>query len=63
MSKSGMGWLALVGAVLVVMPVGLATAPADIPKMDGLPTAEPEAVGMSSERGAAWQSGALFCAG
>ena len=50
MSKSGMGWLALVGAVLVVMPVGLATAPADIPKMDGLPTAEPEAVGMSSER-------------
>ena len=50
MSKLGMGWLALVGAVLVVMPVGLATAPADIPKMDGLPTAEPEAVGMSSER-------------
>lgn len=50
MSKLGMGWLALVGTVLVVMPVGLATAPADIPKMDGLPTAEPEAVGMSSER-------------
>ena len=50
MSKSGMGWLALVGAVIVVMPVGLATAPTDIPKMDGLPTAEPEAVGMSSER-------------
>ena len=50
MSKLGMGWLALVGAVLVVMPVGLATAPADIPQMDGLPTAEPEAVGMSSER-------------
>lgn len=50
MSKLGMGWLALVGAVLLVMPVGLATAPVDIPKMDGLPTAEPEAVGMSSER-------------
>ena len=30
--------------------VGLSSAPGELPEIDGLPTAEPEAVGMSSER-------------
>ena len=32
------------------MTTGLQGAAADLPVMDGLPTAEPETVGMSSER-------------
>ncbi len=41
---------ALVGIVLLAVTAGLARTPADLPKMDGVPTAEPETVGMSSER-------------
>ena len=43
-----MGVLAV--AVLSVLSVGLATKTADLPKMDGLPTAKAETVGMSSQR-------------
>ena len=50
MTKATMKWLALVGIVLFAVTAGLASAPADLPEMDGVPTAEPETVGMSSER-------------
>ena len=50
MSNTVTGWLAFAAVALVAMPAGLATAPADLPTMDGVPTAEPEAVGMSSDR-------------
>ena len=43
-------WLAWVGVFLVAVTVGLANAPVDLPDMDGVPTAEAETVGMSSER-------------
>ena len=44
-------WWSGVGVVgVLVGAVGLANAPSDLPEMDGVPTAEPEAVGMSSER-------------
>ena len=39
------------GAVVVLSAaVGLGGAPADLPEKEHLPTAEPETVGMSSER-------------
>ena len=50
MSNTVTGWLACAAVALVAMSAGLATAPADLPTMDGVPTAEPEAVGMSSDR-------------
>ena len=37
-------------ALLMTAVAGLRGAPADLPEMDGVPTAEPETVGMSSER-------------
>ena len=37
-------------AILMTAGAGLRGAPADLPEMDGVPTAEPESVGMSSER-------------
>ena len=41
----------VIGVVwLAAAAVGLHGASADLPVMDGVPTAEPEAVGMSSER-------------
>ena len=42
--------LALVGVFGVAVTVAGAGAPADLPDMDGVPTAAPETVGMSSER-------------
>ncbi len=43
-------WLGAAAATALAGVVGLASAPSDLPEMDGVPTAEPEAVGMSSER-------------
>ena len=49
--KMSRAWWSGVGVVgVLVGAVGLANAPSDLPEMDGVPTAEPEAVGMSSER-------------
>ena len=50
MRTSRTKWFALVGIVLLAVTAGLLSAPADLPEMDGVPTAEPETVGMSSER-------------
>ena len=50
MSRLRTKGLVLVGVVLIAVTVGLASAPADLPEIDGVPTAEPETVGMSSER-------------
>ena len=50
MTKVTTKWLALVGVFLVAVAVGFANTAADLPEMDGVPTAEPETVGMSSER-------------
>ena len=44
------GWFGVVAVAALVGAVGLASAPSDLPEMDGVPTAEPEVVGMSSER-------------
>ncbi len=43
-------WLALAGTVLAAVTALHAGAPADLPEIDGVPTAQPETVGMSSER-------------
>ncbi len=44
-------WRFMLGVVCVLSAaVGLSSAPSDLPEMDGLPTAEPETVGMSSDR-------------
>ncbi len=43
-------WLALAGTVLAAVTALQAGAPADLPEIDGVPTAQPETVGMSSER-------------
>ena len=49
--KMSRAWWSGVGVVgVLVGTVGLANAPSDLPEMDGVPTAEPEAVGMLSER-------------
>ena len=54
MSASTARWrscvVACMVALLMTVVVGLRGAPADLPEMDGVPTAEPETVGMSSER-------------
>jgi len=50
MRTSTAKWLGLVLVGAVAVTVGLAGAEADLPKMDGVPTAEAESVGMSSER-------------
>ena len=50
MRTSRTKWFALAGIVLLAVTAGLLSAPADLPEMDGVPTAEPETVGMSSER-------------
>ena len=50
MRTSTTKWLALVGVAVLAVTVGLRSAAADLPEMDGVPTAEPETVGMSSER-------------
>ncbi len=44
------GWFGVVAVAALVGAAGLASAPSDLPEMDGVPTAEPEVVGMSSER-------------
>ena len=50
MTRSTMKWWVLI-AVLAVAGVAVrANAPADLPQMDGVPTAEPESVGMSAKR-------------
>lgn len=50
MNMSRTFW-SVVGAVGVLTgAAGVASAPSDLPEMDGLPTAEPAAVGMSAER-------------
>ena len=43
-------WRALVGVAVIAVTVGLRSAAVDLPDMDGVPTAEPETVGMSSRR-------------
>ena len=50
MKVSRAWWSAFGIAAVLAGAVGLNSAPADLPEMDGVPTAEPEAVGMSSER-------------
>ena len=42
MTKVTTKWLALVGVFLVAVAVGFANTAADLPEMDGVPTAEPE---------------------
>ncbi len=48
--KRSFKWLTLVAIAAIAVTTGLQGAAADLPVMDGLPTAEPETVGMSSER-------------
>ena len=43
-------WFGLVAVAAMAVTVGLRGAAADLPEMDGVPTAEAETVGMSSER-------------
>ena len=50
MNRSSTKWLALVGVAVIAVTVGLKSAAVDLPVMDGVPTAEPETVGMSSAR-------------
>ena len=50
MRTSTAKWLVLVGVAVIAVTVGLRSAAVDLPEMDGVPTAEPETVGMSSER-------------
>ena len=50
MNTSMTKWLGLVAVAAIAVTVGLRGAAADLPEMDGVPTAEPETVGMSSER-------------
>ncbi len=50
MTRSTMKGFVLIAALGAAVSVGLANAPADLPQMDGVPTAEPEAVGMSTAR-------------
>ena len=50
MRTSTAKWLGLVLVGTAAVTAGLAGAEADLPKMDGVPTAEAESVGMSSER-------------
>ena len=54
MKKSAPGWsmcgAVCLTAILMTAGAGLRGASADLPEMDGVPTADPESVGMSSER-------------
>ena len=50
MNTSTPKWLALVAITAMAVTVGLRGAAADLPEMDGVPTATAETVGMSSER-------------
>ena len=50
MNTSMTKWLGLVAVAAIAVTVGLRGAAADLPEMDGVPTAEAETVGMSSER-------------
>ena len=50
MRMSTTKWRALVGVAVIAVTVGLRSAAVDLPDMDGVPTAEPETVGMSSRR-------------
>ncbi len=50
MRASALRWSAFGVVCMLSAVVGLRGAPTDLPEMDGVPTAEPEAVGMSSER-------------
>ena len=50
MKMSTTRWAGLVALAALVVTVGLRGAEADLPQMDGVPTAEAETVGMSSER-------------
>ncbi len=50
MNSSTTKWCVLVALVAICVTAGLRGAAADLPEMDGVPTAEAETVGMSSER-------------
>ena len=50
MTSSVLRWTAVAVAGLAVAVVGASRAPADLPEMDGVPTAAAEDVGMSSSR-------------
>ena len=50
MKRSTMKGLALAAVLAAALAAVRANAPGDVPDMDGVPAAEPEAVGMSSER-------------
>ena len=50
MTRATTRGLALIAVLAAAGPAGRANAPADLPRMDGVPTAAPEAVGMSAER-------------
>ena len=50
MKRSTMKWMVLAAVLAAAVAAGRANAPGDVPDMAGVPAAEPEAVGMSSER-------------
>ena len=50
MNSSTTKWCVSVALVATCVTAGLRGAAADLPEMDGVPTAEAETVGMSSER-------------
>lgn len=50
MTRATTRGLALIAVLAAAVLAGRANAPADLPRMDGVPTAAPEAVGMSAER-------------
>ena len=50
MTRPTMKWFALAAVFAAAVAAARANAPADLPQMDGVPTAEAEAVGMSAQR-------------
>ena len=50
MTRTTTKWWVLVVLLAAAVAAGSANAPGDVPAMDGVPAAEPEAVGMSSAR-------------
>ena len=50
MRAPSMRWSVFGVLIVASAVIGLSGAPGDLPDMDGVPTAEPETVGMSSER-------------
>ena len=50
MKRSTMKWMVLAAVLAAAVAAVRANAPGDVPDMAGVPAAEPEAVGMSSER-------------